>query len=246
MKFSKEPNLQREPGLAEQVAAFLAGEIRSGNIQPGISLPSEGELSYRFNVSRTVIREALARLKNDGLITSRQGSRSKVATGPNRSFRLRPSQPLDILHLYELKALMEGDAAALAAVRHSQKHIYALKGCLETLTQAFEEGMDGTSANFDFHQMIVDACANKYLIDLMHFLDERIWDGIQVDEGQSSNLPLTSDSLKEHEAIFDAIVKKEPDAARQAVHLHFINSARRRGIALNISSMKGYAEKIDH
>jgi GntR family transcriptional repressor for pyruvate dehydrogenase complex len=101
MKFSNELTLRREPKLSEQLADFLAEEIANGQIRPGISLPSEAELSYRFNVSRTVIREALARLKNDGFITSRQGSRSKVTKGPNRSFRVRPLQPKDILHLYE-------------------------------------------------------------------------------------------------------------------------------------------------
>ena len=246
MKFSKEPIIRREPRLSEQVAGFLAEEISNGHMRPGISLPSEAELSYRFNVSRTVIREALARLKNEGYITSRQGSRSKVTKSPNPSFRLRPSKSMDILHLYELKTLMEGDAAALAAVRHSRRHIKKLKKCLQTLIQALNQGIDGTSANFDFHQIVIDASANRYLIDLIRFLNERLWDIIQADESQSSNLPLTSDSLKEHESIFDAIVQRESDAAREAVYLHLINSAKRRGIPLNIASVqRGLLDKAD-
>jgi GntR family transcriptional repressor for pyruvate dehydrogenase complex len=246
MKFSKEPNLRREPKLSEQVAAFLANEITSGHIQPGTSLPSEAELSYRFNVSRTVIREALARLKNDGFIASMQGRRSKVASGPNRNFRLEPSQPLDIQHLYELKALMEGDAAAMAAVRHCQDDIKKLRECLQTLTQALREGIDGTSANFDFHQIVIGASANKYLIDFMRFLNERLWDLIQADEGQTSNLALTQDSLNEHEAIFAAIVKKEPDAARQAAYLHLRNAARRRGLLSIPLLCSILREKVDN
>lgn len=236
MKFSKEPTLRREPKLSEQVAAFLVEEITSGHIQPGISLPSEAELCYRFNVSRTVIREALARLKNEGFITSRQGSRSKVSNGPSRSFTLGPSHRLDIPHLYELKALMEGSAAALAAIRRSDKHINKLRACMQTLSQALNEGIDGTSANFDFHRIIIDASANKYLIDLTRFIDEKLWDVIQADEGQTVNLPLTAGSLKEHEAILDTIVRGEPEAARLAVHLHLRNAAGRRGIRLNIST----------
>ena len=243
MQFSKEPTLRREPRLSEQVADFLTGEIMNGNIRPGISLPSEAELSYRFNVSRTVIREALARLKNDGFITSKQGSRSKVTKSQKRSLHFRASQPMDILRLYELKALMEGDAAVLAAVRRSLDHIHKLRGCLHTLTQALKEGIDGTSANFDFHQIVTDASANKYLIDLIRFLNEALWDAIQADEGQTVNLPLTPESLKEHEAIFDAIVKRKPDAARQAVYLHLENSARRRDIDLNISSIQRFVVK---
>lgn len=234
MKFSKEPKLRREPKLSEQVAAFLAKEITGSNIQPGTSLPSEAELSYRFNVSRTVIREALARLKNDGYIASMQGRRSKVTKGSDRAFRFRSSQPMDISRLYELKTLMEGDAASLAAVRRSKNEIHALRGCLDTLTQALEEGSDGTSANFDFHQVLIKTSANQHLIDFMRFLDERLWDLIQLDANQTSNLPVTRDSLKEHTAIFNAVANKDPDTARESVCIHLTNSAQRRGIVLNM------------
>lgn len=245
MKFSKEPTLKREPKLSEQVADFLAAEISSGNIRQGLSLPSEAELSYRFNVSRTVIREALARLKNDGLITSRQGSRSKVTKGPRRSFHLKPSQPADIQHLYELKALMEGDAAALAAVRSSRNHIEKLRRCLHTLTRALEHGIEGTSANFDFHEIVIGASGNQFLIDFIRFLNEKLWDIIQADRGQTSNLPLTPDSLKEHEVIFNVIAKRDPVAARDAVYSHFKNAAKRRGIAFDIPSIQRLTGKKD-
>ena len=72
----------------------------------------------------------------------------------------------------------------------------------------------------------------------MRFINERLWDVIQADDGQTSNLPLTPDSLKEHEIIFDAIAKRESDPARQAMHLHLMNPDRRRGIALNIASIE--------
>ena len=232
MKFSREPNLKREPKLTEQVASFLASEIRQGTIQPGESLPSEAELSYRFNVSRTVIREALAQLKYEGILESKQGRRTKVAAGPKRAFRLKTSQPVKFAQLYELKALIEGDATALASVRRSQHDIKKLESCLKTLTKSMEEGIDGTSANFDFHQLITKASGNRYISEFIRYLDEILWDLIQGDEGQSSNLPLTPISLKEHVAIFNAIVKKNPNQAREAVHNHLKNSARRRGISI--------------
>jgi GntR family transcriptional regulator, transcriptional repressor for pyruvate dehydrogenase complex len=235
MKFSKEPNLRREPKLSEQVADFLAGEISSGHLEPGTSLPSEAELAYRFNVSRTVIREALARLKSEGYISSKQGRRSKVSKGADGAFRLDSPRSINLIHLYELRALLEGDAAALAATRRTRKAVDNLAACLATMAEALKAGADGTSANFDFHRTLVDAGANDYLSAFIAFLNQRFWDLIQSDEDQIGNLPLTPDSLKEHAAIFETIVKKEPAGAREAVHRHLINSAKRRGITINLA-----------
>ena len=95
MRFSNEPKLKRVPRLSEQVAKFLASEIEKGSFQPGETLPSEAELSSRFEVSRTVIREALARLKYDGLLESRQGSKCKViGSSTKRAFRFDQLDPL--------------------------------------------------------------------------------------------------------------------------------------------------------
>ncbi|MBW1981782.1 MAG: FadR family transcriptional regulator [Deltaproteobacteria bacterium] len=235
MKFSKEPNLVREPRLSEQVADFLAAEIELGSIRPGESLPSEAELSYRFNVSRTVIREALARLKQQGILKSRQGSRTRVAKRSRRIFKLDfkgRDRATNIATLYELKVLLEGDAAALAAIHCSDKDIEYLESCLQTLKSAMEKGLDGTSANFDFHQTMIEACRNKHLIDLMKYLNERLWDLFAEEEDQPSNLRLTSSSFEEHVQLFNAISNRAPEQARRALYTHLENAAKRRGIKI--------------
>ena len=68
MLFSTDPKLVRPPKLSEQVAQFLADEIAKGSFKAGENLPSEAELASRFKVSRTIIREALARLEFEGVI----------------------------------------------------------------------------------------------------------------------------------------------------------------------------------
>jgi GntR family transcriptional repressor for pyruvate dehydrogenase complex len=239
MKFSREPKLAREPRLSEQVADFLAAEIDLGTIRPGESLPSEAELSYRFNVSRAVIREALARLKQLRVLESRQGSRTRVARGPKQSFGFttggKESLTQEIASLYELKILLEGDAAALAAMRRSDRDIKSLQSCLDALTLAMREGLDGANANFDFHQSLIEASGNRYLIDLMKYVNERLWDFLAEDESQPSNLALTRSSLDEHVRLFEAVLERDPERARRALHLHLENAAKRRGIEISTS-----------
>ena len=70
--------LKKRPCLSGQVADYLKSEIKKGAIRPGESLPSEAELFYRFTVSSTVIREAPACLKHDGVLESKQASRNNT------------------------------------------------------------------------------------------------------------------------------------------------------------------------
>lgn len=233
MKFSEEPNLKRAPRLSEQVAGFLAAEIEKGTIRRGDPLPSEAQLSYRFNVSRAVVREALARLQQQGILESKQGSRSRVADNSFQVFRF-PFQGLDkatqMAALYELKVLMEGDAAALAAMRCSTDDINNLQACLTTLTMAMQDGLDGGNANFDFHQAILNASGNPLLTSLMEYVNERLWDLLTEDENQPANLALTQQSYQEHVRLFEAIAARDAEQARQALYAHLKNAAKRRGI----------------
>ena len=82
MQFSTNPKLLRPPKLSEQVAQFLSDEIAKGILKTGENLPSESELASQFDVSRTIIREAIARLENDRIweqIRGDQDQRDPIA-----------------------------------------------------------------------------------------------------------------------------------------------------------------------
>ncbi len=228
--------MKRMPGLSEQVAKFLASEIEKGSFQPGEMLPSEAELSSRFEVSRTVIREALARLKYDGLLESRQGSKCKViGSSTKRAFRfdqLEHPGSTEIGHLYEFRVILESEAAALAAKRRSQEDLARLGRCLETLDQAMRKGISGTTENVNFHQIIVETSGNPFLNDFMRFLKGKIWDLVQEDRNLSKQKGLPLDVQQEHVAIFEAISMGNSDKAREAVQSHLKNAAKRRGITI--------------
>lgn len=236
MVLLKKPKLQRSPSLPEQVAKFLASELEKGSLQPGYPLPSEAQLSDQFDVSRTVIREALARLKYDGLLETKQGSKSIVAgPGTKRVFRLDRLEVTDLAeigHLYEFRTILESEAAALAAKRRSQRDLAKLHHILETLDQAVRDGLDGTSANVDFHMAIVEASGNPFLKDFMQFFSGKIWDLVQADRDHSNQKGLPPDVQQEHGSIYEAISAGNPEKARRAIRAHLKNAAKRRGVSI--------------
>ena len=109
-------------GLAQRVSRHLVTEIRSGLYKPGDKLPPEADLAIQLGISRTILREALASLKQDGILESRQGRGMTVcAPGDRQAFRfsdiVETMSPTEANYLYEMRAILEAEAAALAAKR---------------------------------------------------------------------------------------------------------------------------------
>src|SRR5262249_28751625 len=113
--------LQPARNLSGAVVERIAGEIRSGRLAPGSRLPTAQEVMAAMGVSRTVVREAVAALRAEGLVRTRQGSGAFVAADASRvAFRIDPdglSSIADVLEVMELRLAIEVEAAALAAER---------------------------------------------------------------------------------------------------------------------------------
>lgn len=220
--------------LSEKVADILLAEIQAGTIKPGQTLPPEAELGENFGVSRTVIREALARLKSDGLLETQQGRGATLVESAQRSaFRLEAAGggARDPNHLFELRAILEGDAAALAAWRRSRAHIRRLRDCLERMQAAVADGSDGTAPDFEFHRIVAEASGNPYLLEFMKFLNFKLVDTIRAARTHSSLRPNWPQRVqKEHVAICDAIAEGNADRARTAMIRHITNASRRLGL----------------
>jgi GntR family transcriptional repressor for pyruvate dehydrogenase complex len=229
--------LAQSQTLSEQVADVMVDEIEKGTFKPGERLPAEMTLADKFGVSRTVIREALARLKYDGLLESRQGSGGTVAeTGHKRAFRfkgLEDANDKDIGHLYELRAALEGYTATLAAMRRSTEDLVNLQHCLEEMSQALETEGEGALPDALFHQRIARASGNPYLMTFMQFLDEKLQYTIKQARDHTRLYPgLPQLVQKEHEAILQAIVAGDPRMARKAAQAHVRQAARRLGFSV--------------
>src|SRR6516164_10632889 len=129
--------LGRPPNLPSQVARMISDEILAGRFRVGDRLPTERELAETFGVSRNVVREAIARLRFEGAVEPRQGSGVFVLGNQvNSALRLDAEILRDcslFANLFELRSILEVEAAGLAAARRGRKHLTAIGAALERL-----------------------------------------------------------------------------------------------------------------
>ncbi|EOA03704.1 GntR family transcriptional regulator [Herbaspirillum frisingense GSF30] len=228
-------NVRGKTTLADHVTSVLAQQIRGGEFAPDARLPSEMELTERFAVSRTVIREAISRLKSEGLVGSRRGSGTVVLPVTQTTpFRLdlggddgRDSIQA-VLRVIELRRGVEGEMAALAAQRRSKAQNQAIQLALQAIDAAAAAGRDGVQEDFAFHAAISNASHNPLYTSLVQFLSQFLHAAIRVarmNEARSSEF--VQQVRAEHAALAAAISAGDADAARTAALLHMENSAKR-------------------
>jgi DNA-binding FadR family transcriptional regulator len=214
-------------GIYERILELIV----TGDFSLNSRLPSETELARRFGASRPVVREALARLREDGIVVSRQGSGSYVVKRPDQSaLRFVPIGSLaDIQRCYEFRAGLEGAAAALAAERWQERDMAAIRAALDDLEACVRSGRLGVDEDARFHTVIAAATHNQYHQSVQASLAPHISLGMNL----SRNLTLLHTQARlrkvqdEHVAVVDAIAAREPDAARTAMETHIRNAHRR-------------------
>ena len=205
--------------------------IIAGEFPVNARLPSETELAQRFGASRPVVREALARLCDDGIIVSRQGSGSYVKRRPDIAvLRFVPvSSIADIQRCFEFRHGLEGIAAALAAERWEDSDLAEIRSAFDALETATGDAKLGVEADERFHMAIAKATHNAYHVSVQSSLQPHIVFGMSLTRNLS--LLRTQERLREvqdeHRAILSAIEAREADAARDAMQRH-IDNARRR------------------
>lgn len=229
--------LQQPLRLPDQVAAILMEELDNGVLKPGDMLPPEMELAAKFKVSRAVIREALSQLKAEGLLESQQGRGVMVVGRSGRRFlRLEDPDKLDaksLTQFYELRAILEGEAAAMAAARSSVADLDRLGKCVSAMARAVAGDDIGALPDLEFHRGIAEASGNQHLCDLMQFLNEKLLVLIRQARGNSMSTPgVPSQVQKEHESIYRAIAARDPQKARQETLTHLRRAAQRLGLKI--------------
>ncbi|WP_201662339.1 FCD domain-containing protein [Rhizobium setariae] len=210
----------------------LRNDIQSGRTAPGSRLPTEKELTESFNVSRTVIREAISRLQTDGLVIAKQGSGIYVADPMEvtRSFRLGledSEQKTSIREVYELRVGVESEAAALAAIRRTKTDLAHLEKSLKALSAPndFDRGVD---ADVTFHRLIAQLSKNAAIVRFQEFLASVLAETIKVARGNSARQAgLAETVLDEHVKIFEAIAAGNAEEARLAARHHLVKAQER-------------------
>jgi GntR family transcriptional regulator, transcriptional repressor for pyruvate dehydrogenase complex len=221
--------------LTEQLVTALQRRVERGEFAAGSKLPTEGELVAAYNVSRTVIREAMSQLRARGLVVTRRGigtfARERPPPGsPFATARLDPMAVADVLALLEFRISLETEAAALAAQRRSDAHLARLDALLATIEDAAANGSDAADADFEFHLTVADATRNHFFSDLLQHLGRAIIPRTRIDSPAIAH-EAREDYLRrvnrEHQAIRRAIARGDSDAARAAMRTHLSNSRER-------------------
>ncbi|MFE0757428.1 FadR/GntR family transcriptional regulator [Inquilinus sp. NPDC058860] len=227
--------LGRPAPLAERVVKALQEDVETGRLAAGDRLPTEPGLAASFGVSRTVIREAVSRLRADGILVSRQGAGVFVSDAPlQRSFRIRDEEvtsgpaPREI---FELRLCLEVEGAALAAVRRTDADLEALAHWLEEMDRTKHGADFGVAADIEFHRTVAAASGNGKVADFQRYLSVLLRQSVSVARGNTLKQPALVDRvIDEHRRIHRAIAGESAAAAREAMRRHLLAAARRLGL----------------
>lgn len=229
------PGVDRPEPLHLAIAARIADEIASGRLVPGSKLPSEHEMAAAFNVSRNVVREAIACLRADGVIESRQGLGAFVLDPRERQAIRIHSEALEnedkLKSLFELRGLLEVLAAELAASRRTEEQLAAIGSALAHMVGDEKLTFAGVDADLDFHHRIAEATSNEYIIEFLNFMGQRIRQTIFAARAAHDADAIVETTIAEHRAIFEAITAQDVAAAGQAMRKHIDGAARRLGLS---------------
>jgi len=218
--------------LSDRLASRLAAQIESGALRPGDRLPTEQQLAASHGVSRTVVREAVHQLKSQALVTSRQGLGVFVAQVPlHRPLAFDPAvlaSVQSVVHVVEVRRVLEGEIAALAAQRASRSQIAALRRALKAIDVAAAAGRDGVAEDLAFHRVIGEATGNPQFRLLLGFLEQYLREGMRITRGnEARRLDFMEAVQNEHRAIVEAIAARDPVAARHHATQHLIRGEQR-------------------
>lgn len=217
--------------LAGELVARLTDDITSGKIPPGSQLPTEQELIAATGVSRTVVREAVAALRADGLVVTRQGVGAFVPENARRPLRIEFDQlsPLrEVLDVMELRTGIEIEAAGLAADRASAAQVRKIVDCFEAIGAVLKRGEDAVSEDFALHCNIADATGNPQFRRFLEHLGRFIIPRQTIRGGPGLPKRAYSETFQqEHREIVQAIRAGAVAQARAAMRRHLVNSRKR-------------------
>lgn len=232
---SRFQTLQPAARLSDRVAEALAAEIQAGRLAPGDRLPTETALSAQFAVSRTVVREAVSRLKSLGMVEPRQGSGVYVREAgiPPLAFDVQRAVSKEaVVQMAEVRRALEAEVAALAAQRRTRTDLKRIRQSIAALDAAVATGGDGVLQDVAFHRSIADAARNPFLLDTLHYLSRLLQGATRVTRANEARREDFARAVREeHARIVQAIEAGDATQARAAASLHMDNAIARIELA---------------
>jgi len=227
----------KRKSLTHELADSLREEIVSGRLKIGDKLPSSKIIEQQAGVSRSVVREAVAQLRAEGLLDSRQGVGVFVSNiiAPTTGFDIGKQEMQDIqnaIHVIELRMAVEVEMSAKAAVLRSDAQMRDIRDCYDRMQTEFAAGNDAVEEDFAFHQSIASASGNPYFKRFIDFIGASVVPAREIITAHDKLIDRKAfirDVSAEHKCILDAIINKDPVAAKKAAQKHLSNSMQRHG-----------------
>jgi GntR family transcriptional repressor for pyruvate dehydrogenase complex len=227
----------------------LGEKIRNQSLRPGDKLPTESAIMQAYGVSRTVVREALSKLQAGGLVETLHGVGTFVLQ-PRASgvFRLDPGEiaaSVDVLAVLELRISLETESAGLAASRRTDEQLVAMRQALDDFEKNVAVAGDTVGPDFRFHLQIAQSTGNPYFADIMRHLGTTLIPRTRISairNHEGGGAPYLSRVNREHEEIYAAIARRDPESARAAMRIHLTNSRERLRMAQEAAQQKAKAD----
>ena len=223
----------RNKRLGQTVYEKIRSSLLEGTVPVGGRMPTETDLSRLYNVSRPVVREALARLRAEGTIESRRGSGTFVRDLPTEVEKDTGFVPVktlkDINHCFDFRISLEGEAAFHAALNRQEDDLSAIGEAMDRFAASTQAFQDGDTDDFALHMAIAEASKIFFFPSTISSMRRHVMVGMKL-AGQLSGfepaerLRLVRD---EHRNIFEAIRDGDADRARADMRRH-IDASRRR------------------
>ncbi|MEP2123499.1 MAG: FadR/GntR family transcriptional regulator [Lentilitoribacter sp.] len=229
--------ISRPRRLPDEVAVSISEAIETGQLHPGDRLPTEAELSHRFGVARTVVREAISLLRYNGVVESRRGVGAFVADPSQRSaFRISPACfeiRKQIVQLLQLRTGVQAGASAIAAQTRSEEQMAEIEDIFSRMAKTDALGPDAAleervDLELLLYRTIAQASGNPYYVDVVTMIESNIQNNLR--SAFLKNAAATEFGpaiLGEHRAVLDALGAKDAEAARLATRTRFERAAER-------------------
>lgn len=211
--------------VTEQIYTIIREGVTKGKLKPGDKLPSEEQMAARFDVSKSVVREALGKLVGEGLIIKRRG-----ALGGSYVAEFSPNRVTDVVNdLYhlggltldevvEFRRLIEPIVLELAAARRTEEDIEAMRLNLEDCGKNLNEGRINRKKQVEFHSIAAAACHNRLISTVMNA-------ALNISYEMTSKVELTfkegNNDYQVNQKYFEYVLHRKPERGRELLKKHF-------------------------
>lgn len=231
-KLSFPPLQLQQVRISDQIAEHIVRYIADNRLEPGQSLPSEGELTKLFGVSRPTVREATNALAGRGLIALSSGKSPTVLPLSKDPFsnlarhglatqQVTPIQILEVRHSLDLQA------AALAAENRTEEDIASLNNIVGQMPAAIGNVEIFSPLDAAFHEALGQATQNPLLSAIISGISGILFESTRSVHSRTRNKKDWASVLVNHQSLADAIIKGNAATARRLVDVHYVDAYKR-------------------